>query len=146
MAWVNPARFPHQECNVSSRDPVPRPGIDVHKYYTLDISSTASAALADIYSFEGSRGMGDPTKFTIQFTHPQRDLLRGDSIGKIASFSIQPPLAPPCSTLAGAALAATGGIPAGVPKAVEAFAATASARLVKPNSRARFSTDEKNEA
>jgi type VI secretion system secreted protein VgrG len=83
---------------VSSSDPAPRPGIDVHQYYTLDIPSTASAALADIYSFSGSRGMGEPTKYTIQFTHPQRDLPRGDYIGKISSFSIQPPLATHWST------------------------------------------------
>jgi hypothetical protein len=136
MACFEPSRFSHQECNVSSRDPVSRPGIDVHQYYTLDIPSTASAALADIYSFEGLRGMGDPTKYTIQFTYPQRDLPRGDYIGKIASFSIQPLLASPCSTLVGAAIAATGGLPAVVPKSVEAVAAAAIARLDKHTSRA----------
>ena len=77
---------------MNSRDPVVRPGIDIHQYYTLDVISTASAALADIYSFKGTRGMGGLTKYTIQFTHPQRDLPRSDYINKMASFVIQPPL------------------------------------------------------
>ncbi|HTR05552.1 MAG TPA: phage late control D family protein, partial [Paraburkholderia sp.] len=77
---------------MNSRDPVVRPGIDIHQYYTLDVISTASAALADIYSFKGTRGMGELTKYTIQFTHPQRDLPRSDYINKMASFVIQPPL------------------------------------------------------
>ncbi|MCG5077533.1 type VI secretion system Vgr family protein [Paraburkholderia tagetis] len=37
--------------------------------------------------------MGVPTKYVIQFTHPQRDLPRSDYIGKIAAFVIQPPRA-----------------------------------------------------
>jgi type VI secretion system secreted protein VgrG len=76
---------------MSSRDPEVRPGIDIHQYYSLDIASTASAALADIYSFKGTRGMGEPTKYNIQFTHPQRNLSRSEYIGKMASFVIQPP-------------------------------------------------------
>ncbi|WP_429454717.1 type VI secretion system tip protein VgrG [Paraburkholderia sp. WC7.3g] len=69
-----------------------RPGIDVHQYYALEVVSTPSAALADIYSFTGSRGMGLVTNYTIKFTHPQRDLPRGDYINRTASFAIQPPL------------------------------------------------------
>jgi type VI secretion system secreted protein VgrG len=76
---------------LNSRDPVVRPGIDVHQYYSLEVISTASAGLADIYSFKGTRGMGELTKYTIQFTHPQRDLPRSDYINKMASFVIQPP-------------------------------------------------------
>lgn len=77
---------------MNSRDPVVvRPGIDVHQYYSLDIPSSPSAAQADIYAFTGTRGMGDPTKFTIQFTHPQRDLPRSDFVKKMAAFVIQPP-------------------------------------------------------
>lgn len=76
---------------MNSRDPLVRPGIDVHQYYTLDIPSTTSAALADIYSFKGARGMGEPTRYTIQFTHPRRDLPRGDYVNGMASFVIQPP-------------------------------------------------------
>jgi type VI secretion system secreted protein VgrG len=77
---------------LNSRDPLGRPGINVHQYYTLEVNSTASSALADIYSFKGTRGMGGPTKYTIQFTHPQRDLPRSDYINKMATFVIQPPL------------------------------------------------------
>ncbi|CAB3790918.1 hypothetical protein LMG28614_03195 [Paraburkholderia ultramafica] len=82
---------------MNSRDPLVRPGIDVHQYYTLDLPSTASAAQADIYSFNGTRGMGVPTNYKIQFTHPLPDLPRGDYINKMASFVIQPPLATPWS-------------------------------------------------
>jgi type VI secretion system secreted protein VgrG len=76
---------------LNSRDLQVRPGINVHQFYSLDIPSSASAALADVYAFEGTRGMGEPTKYTIQFTHPQRDLPRSDFILKPASFVIQPP-------------------------------------------------------
>ncbi|MBB3257524.1 uncharacterized protein involved in type VI secretion and phage assembly [Paraburkholderia bannensis] len=79
---------------MNSRDPlVVRPGIDVHQYYSLDIPSSPSAAQADIYAFTGTRGMGVPTKYVIQFTHPQRDLPRSDFIMKTAAFVIQPPRA-----------------------------------------------------
>ncbi|CAB4046721.1 hypothetical protein LMG9964_00352 [Paraburkholderia phenoliruptrix] len=37
--------------------------------------------------------MGVPTKYVMQFTHPQRDLPRDDYIGKMAAFAIQPPRA-----------------------------------------------------
>jgi Rhs element Vgr protein len=77
--------------HLNSRDPVVRPGIDVHQYYTLEVTATPSAALADIYSFNGVSGMGVPTKYTIQFTHPQRDLPRSDYVNRKATFVIQPP-------------------------------------------------------
>ncbi len=76
---------------MNSRDPLARPGINVHQYYSLDIPSSGGAALANVYAFDGTRGMGEPTKYTIQFTHPQRDLSRTDFILKPASFVIQPP-------------------------------------------------------
>lgn len=76
---------------MNSRDPVVRPGIDVHQYYTLEVTATPSAALADIYSFTGASGMGVPTKYTIQFTHPQRDLPRSNYVNRMATFVIQPP-------------------------------------------------------
>jgi len=50
-----------------------------------------SAALADIYAFEGTRGIGEPTKYTIWFTHPQPDLSRAEYLNKPAAFVIQPP-------------------------------------------------------
>ncbi|HTH61499.1 MAG TPA: contractile injection system protein, VgrG/Pvc8 family [Paraburkholderia sp.] len=78
---------------MNPRNPLVRPGIDVHQYYTLDVPLTESAALADIYSFTGTRGMGEPTKYVIQFTHPQRDLPRSGYINREASFVVQPPLA-----------------------------------------------------
>jgi type VI secretion system secreted protein VgrG len=76
---------------LNSRDPVVRPGIDVHQYYTLEVTGTPGAALADIYSFTGTSGMGVPPQYTIQFTHPQRDLPRGDYVNRMATFLIQPP-------------------------------------------------------
>ncbi|NVH75622.1 type VI secretion system tip protein VgrG [Paraburkholderia sp. JPY432] len=79
--------------HLNSRNPVVRPGIDVHQYYTLEITATPSAALADIYSFKGMSGMGVPTKYSIEFTHPQRDLPRSDYINRMATFVIQPPRA-----------------------------------------------------
>ncbi|TDQ80767.1 type VI secretion system Vgr family protein [Paraburkholderia silvatlantica] len=78
---------------MNSREPLVRPGIDVHQYYTLDIPSSKSAGQADIYSFKGTRGIGEPTKYHIEFTHPTRDLQRSDYINRMASFVIQPPLA-----------------------------------------------------
>ncbi len=80
-----------QEYHLNSRDPSVRPGIDVHQYYTLDIPSTASATQADIYSFNGTRGIGVPTSYKIQFTHPVQDLPRDGYVNKMASFAIQPP-------------------------------------------------------
>jgi type VI secretion system secreted protein VgrG len=76
---------------LDSRDPVGRPGIDVHQFYSLDMPQTKSAALADIFSFTGSRGMGEPTRYTIQFTHPERDLSRSGYLNQTAGFVIQPP-------------------------------------------------------
>ncbi|NML34806.1 hypothetical protein [Paraburkholderia antibiotica] len=46
-------------------DVTARAGINVHQYYTLEVTGTPGAALADIYSFEGTSGMG-------VHRHPQR--------------------------------------------------------------------------
>ncbi|MEW6345440.1 MAG: type VI secretion system tip protein VgrG, partial [Pseudomonadota bacterium] len=78
---------------MNSRDPAVRPGIDVHPFYSLEIAATPGAALADIYSFKGTSGMGVPTKYTIEFTHPQRDLPRSGYLNRMATFVIQPPAA-----------------------------------------------------
>ncbi|NML34153.1 hypothetical protein [Paraburkholderia antibiotica] len=74
-------------------DVAARAGINVHQYYTLEVTGTPGAALADIYSFKGTSGMGVPIKYTIEFTHPQRDQPRSDYINRMATFAIQPPLA-----------------------------------------------------
>ncbi|APA88789.2 type VI secretion system tip protein VgrG [Paraburkholderia sprentiae WSM5005] len=50
-----------------------------------------SAALADIFAFEGTRAIGEPTKYVIQFTHPQDDLSRSEYLNRPAAFVIQPP-------------------------------------------------------
>ena len=76
---------------MNSRDPVVRPGIDVHPFYRLDMPQTASAALADIFSFTGARGLCEATRYTIRFTHPRHDLARAEYLNQIAGFVIQPP-------------------------------------------------------
>ncbi|WP_321895179.1 type VI secretion system Vgr family protein [Paraburkholderia heleia] len=76
---------------MNSRDPVVRPGVDVHQYYTLDMPQVKSAALADIFSFTGTRGMCEPTKYMIQFTHPRHDLSRSEYLNHMAAFVMQPP-------------------------------------------------------
>ncbi|WP_052406067.1 type VI secretion system Vgr family protein [Paraburkholderia heleia] len=76
---------------MNSRDPVVRPGVDVHQYYTLDMPQVKSAALADIFSFTGTRGMCEPTKYMIQFTHPRHDLSRSEYLNHKAAFVMQPP-------------------------------------------------------
>jgi type VI secretion system secreted protein VgrG len=68
-----------------------RAGINIHQFYSLDMPQAKSAALADIYAFEGTRGIGEPTKYTIQFTHPQHDLSRAEYLNRPAAFVIQPP-------------------------------------------------------
>ncbi|MFP3276017.1 MAG: type VI secretion system tip protein VgrG, partial [Paraburkholderia sp.] len=78
---------------MNSRDLAVRPGIDVHPFYSLEIAATPGAALADIYSFKGTSGIGVPTKYTIEFTHPQRDLPRSGYLNRMATFVIQPPAA-----------------------------------------------------
>ncbi|NPT57900.1 type VI secretion system tip protein VgrG [Paraburkholderia sp. 5N] len=54
----------------------------------------SSAELADIFSFEGERAIGEPTRYQIRFTHPQPDLSRTDYLNKPAAFVIQPPFNP----------------------------------------------------
>lgn len=60
-------------------DAAARAGINIHPFYSLDLKGTPAAALADVYAFDGERGIGEPTKYTIQFTHPRHDLSRSDS-------------------------------------------------------------------
>jgi type VI secretion system secreted protein VgrG len=72
-------------------DATARAGVNIHQFYSLDMPSVKSAALADIYAFKGTRAIGEPTKYTIQFTHPQHDLSRAEYLNKLASFVIQPP-------------------------------------------------------
>ncbi|CAM2165657.1 type VI secretion system secreted protein VgrG [Paraburkholderia sacchari] len=76
---------------MNSRDPQVRPGIDVQQYYRLDMPQVPEAARADIYDFKGRRAIGEPTKYTIQFTHPSPDLSRSDFLNRMAAFVIQPP-------------------------------------------------------
>ncbi|MEK6347708.1 MAG: type VI secretion system tip protein VgrG [Burkholderia sp.] len=66
-------------------------GVNVHPFYRLHMPAARSAALADIHAFEGSRGIGEPTAYTIRFTHPQPDLSRTEYLNKRAAFVIQPP-------------------------------------------------------
>ncbi|WP_233835919.1 type VI secretion system Vgr family protein [Paraburkholderia sp. ZP32-5] len=77
--------------NTALADAAARAGIDVHQYYSLEMRQTPSAALADIFSFTGSRGICEPTRYTIQFTHPQHDLSRTDYVNQSAAFVTQPP-------------------------------------------------------
>ncbi|QGZ60173.1 type VI secretion system tip protein VgrG [Paraburkholderia acidiphila] len=51
----------------------------------------AEAARADIFSFTGHRAIGEPDKYTIQFTHTSPDLSRSDFLNHMAAFVIQPP-------------------------------------------------------
>jgi hypothetical protein len=73
-------------------------GINVHQFYSLDMPQACSAALADIFSFEGTRAVGEPTRYTIQFTHPSHGLSRGEYLNRPAAFVIQPPARGPWSS------------------------------------------------
>ncbi|WP_249744851.1 type VI secretion system Vgr family protein [Burkholderia pyrrocinia] len=68
-----------------------RAGVNIHQFYSLDLRGAPAAALADIYEFEGARGIGEPTKYTIQFTHPRHDLSRSEFLNRMGAFVIQPP-------------------------------------------------------
>ncbi|WP_244134962.1 type VI secretion system Vgr family protein [Burkholderia sp. BCC0322] len=72
-------------------DATARAGVDIHQFYSLDIKGAPAAALADIYEFDGERGIGEPTKYTIRFTHPRHDLSRSEFLNRIGAFVIQPP-------------------------------------------------------
>ncbi|APR34945.1 type VI secretion system Vgr family protein [Paraburkholderia sp. SOS3] len=61
-----------------------------HRQYRLDIPQTPSAEKADIYSFEGERAIGEPSRYVIRFTHPNHELSRADYLNKPASLVIQP--------------------------------------------------------
>lgn len=58
--------------------------------YYLDMPGAPSSMLADIFAFDGTRGIGEPTKYTITFTHPSHSLSREEYVGKMANFVIQP--------------------------------------------------------
>ncbi|WP_175717813.1 type VI secretion system Vgr family protein [Burkholderia anthina] len=77
--------------STASSDPPARAGIDIHPFYSLDIKGVPSAALADVYAFEGTRGIGVPTRYAIRFTHPRHDLSRGEFLKRIGALVIQPP-------------------------------------------------------
>ncbi len=68
-----------------------RAGIDIHQFYSLDIQGAPAAALADVYEFEGTRGIGEPTKYTIRFTHFRHNLSRSEFLKRMGAFVIQPP-------------------------------------------------------
>ena len=72
---------------------VARAGINTHQFYRLDMKSAPAAALADIFSFNGERAIGAPTRYAIRFTHPRHDLSRTDFLNRPATFVIQPPAA-----------------------------------------------------
>lgn len=77
--------------STASFDTTARAGVNIHQFYSLDMPQAKSVALADIFAFEGTRGIGEPAKYTIQFTHPQPDLSRAEYLNKPAAFVIQPP-------------------------------------------------------
>ncbi|WP_157768524.1 hypothetical protein [Burkholderia ambifaria] len=56
-----------------------RAGINIRPFYRLDLNGVPATALAGIYEFEGTCAIGEPTKYTIQFTHPRRDLSTANS-------------------------------------------------------------------
>ncbi|WP_425117657.1 contractile injection system protein, VgrG/Pvc8 family, partial [Burkholderia anthina] len=68
-----------------------RAGVDIHQFYSLDIKGAPAAALADVYAFDGVCGIGEPTRYTIRFTHPRHDLSRSEFLNRIGAFVIQPP-------------------------------------------------------
>ncbi|KVN44442.1 type IV secretion protein Rhs [Burkholderia territorii] len=68
-----------------------RAGVNIHQFYSLELMGAPAAALADIYAFEGTRGIGEPTKYTIEFTHPRHDLSRSGFLNRIGAFVVQPP-------------------------------------------------------
>ena len=63
----------------------------IHQFYGLDMPQTLTAAQANIYAVHGSTGIGEPTRYTIQFTHVANDLSRTDYLNKPAALVIQPP-------------------------------------------------------
>ncbi|KVV38087.1 type IV secretion protein Rhs [Burkholderia territorii] len=68
-----------------------RAGVNIHQFYSLELMGAPAAALADIYAFEGTRGIGEPTRYTIEFTHPRHDLSRSEFLNRIGAFVVQPP-------------------------------------------------------
>jgi type VI secretion system secreted protein VgrG len=77
--------------STASFDASARPGMNVHQFYSLDMPQARSSALADIFAFEGTRAIGEPTKYVIQFTHPQHNLSRAEYLNRGATFVTQPP-------------------------------------------------------
>ena len=72
-------------------DATARAGVNIHQFYSLDLMGAPAAALADIYEFDGERGIGEPTRYTIQFTHPRPDLSRNEFLNRMGAFVVQPP-------------------------------------------------------
>jgi len=72
-------------------DAAARAGVNIHQFYSLDMRQAKSAALADIFAFEGTRGICVPTKYAIQFTHPRHDLSRAEYLNRPCTFIVQPP-------------------------------------------------------
>jgi type VI secretion system secreted protein VgrG len=44
-----------------------------------------------VYSFDGVRAIGAPTRYVIRFTHPRHDLSHDEYLNRMATFIIQPP-------------------------------------------------------
>ncbi|MDQ7977608.1 phage late control D family protein [Paraburkholderia sp. SARCC-3016] len=44
-----------------------------------------------MYSFDGVRAIGAPTRYVIRFTHPRHDLSHDEYLNRMATFIIQPP-------------------------------------------------------
>ncbi|QYD68272.1 type VI secretion system tip protein VgrG [Paraburkholderia edwinii] len=61
-----------------------------HRQYRLDVPQARSADQADIFSFDGERAIGQPTRYVIRFTHTSHDLSRSEYLNKPASLVIQP--------------------------------------------------------
>jgi type VI secretion system secreted protein VgrG len=72
-------------------DAAAQAGINIHQFYRLDMPAAPSAALADIHAFDGTLGIGAPTRYTIAFTHPRHDLTRDEFLNRSCTFLIQPP-------------------------------------------------------
>lgn len=63
----------------------------IHQFYSLEMPQTPSADPANIDAIDGSAGIGEPTRYTIRFTHVAHDLSRTDYLNKPAALVIQPP-------------------------------------------------------
>lgn len=71
-----------------------RPTRPTPQRYRIHIPQARSADDADVLGFEGTRAIGEPTRFAIRFTHPRHDLSRAEYLNKPATFIIEPPFDP----------------------------------------------------